>query len=63
MELKFGKSTDEALAQIEDRKYVKAFALSGKDVIKVGINFDVDKEHNIVDWKVLGAQTNNYNNG
>ena len=29
----------------------------------VGINFDVDKELNIVDWKVLGAQTNNYNNG
>ena len=62
MELKFGKSADEALVQIEDRKYAEAFALSGKDVVKVGINFDVDKEHNIVEWKVSGTQTKNNNN-
>ena len=52
MELKFCKSADEAIAQIDERKYAKAFALSGKEVVKVGINFDVDGEHNIVEWKV-----------
>ena len=52
MELKFSKSADEALAQIDERKYAKAFALSGKEVVKVGINFDVAGEHNIVEWKV-----------
>lgn len=52
MELKFSKSADEALTQIDERKYAKAFALSGKEVVKVGINFDVAGEHNIVEWKV-----------
>ena len=52
MELKFSKSADEALTQIDERKYANAFALSGKEVVKVGINFDVDGEHNIVEWKV-----------
>ena len=52
MELKFSKSADEALTQIDERKYANAFALSGKEVVKVGINFDVAGEHNIVEWKV-----------
>ncbi len=52
MELKFCKSADEALAQIDERKYAKALALSGKEVVKVGINFDVAGGHNIVEWKV-----------
>lgn len=52
MELKFSKSADEALTQIDERKYAEAFALSGKEVVKVGINFDVAGEHNIVEWKV-----------
>lgn len=52
MELKFSKSADEALTQIDERRYANAFALSGKEVVKVGINFDVDGEHNIVEWKV-----------
>lgn len=32
--------------------------------IRVGLytNFDVDKEHNIVEWKVSGTQTKNNNN-
>ena len=51
MELKFGKSAEEALAQINEKRYADAFALSGKQIIKVGIDFDMDS-HNISDWKV-----------
>nr|WP_297651778.1 ATP-binding protein [uncultured Prevotella sp.] len=50
MELKFDKTADEALAQINDNHYADAFAMSGKPVIKVGINFSVKEERNITKW-------------
>ena len=54
IELKFGKSADEALAQINDKRYADAFALRDKQIIKVGINFDM-VSHNLSDWKVEEA--------
>ena len=39
MEMKFDKSADEALQQINDRKYADSFAHRGKPVVKVGLIF------------------------
>lgn len=39
MELKFGKSAQEALDQINAKHYADAFAMKEKPVIKVGMNF------------------------
>ena len=47
MELKFGKTADEALAQINSNHYADAFAMSNKKIIKVGIGFDIKDERNI----------------
>ncbi len=55
MELKFGKSVDEALAQIESRHYADAFKMKGKEVVKVGLNFGVKDEVNCLEWKVVRA--------
>ena len=52
MELKFGKTADEALAQINANHYADTFAMSGKKIIKVGIGFDVKDERNITEWRV-----------
>ena len=51
MELKLGKSADTAMRQIELNEYNERFALSGKPVTNVGINFDSEKG-NIEDWIV-----------
>ena len=50
MELKFDKTADETLEQIEAKRYADAFALSGKKVVKVGIAFSVKDERNITEW-------------
>ena len=50
MELKFGRTAEEALQQINARRYADAFAMSGKQVVKVGIGFNVEQERNITDW-------------
>lgn len=52
MELKFGKSTEEALKQIETRQYADAFRMKGKKIVKVGINFMVKNGINSMEWKV-----------
>ena len=50
MELKFNKSAEEALAQIEARHYADAFKMSGKKVVKIGLNFSVKDEVNSLEW-------------
>ena len=50
-ELKLGQSADAAMRQIDLKEYAKRFALCGLPVVKVGVNFDVEK-HNITDWKI-----------
>ena len=52
MELKFNKSAEEALAQIEARHYADAFKMSGKKVVKVGLNFSVKDEVNTLEWVI-----------
>ena len=52
MELKFNKSAEEALAQIEVRHYADAFKMSGKKVVKVGLNFSIKDEVNTLEWVI-----------
>ena len=52
MELKFNKSVEEALAQIEAKHYADAFKMSGKKVVKIGLNFSVKDEVNCLEWKI-----------
>ena len=52
MELKFNKSAEDALAQIEAKHYADAFKMSGKKVVKIGLNFSVKDEVNCLEWKI-----------
>ena len=53
MELKFNKSAEEALAQIEAKHYADAFKMIGKKVVKIGLNFSVKDEVNCLEWKIV----------
>ncbi|MBQ4391817.1 MAG: PD-(D/E)XK nuclease domain-containing protein, partial [Prevotella sp.] len=50
IELKYGKSADEALRQIEERGYAQKYAMDGRPVVKVGLAFS-QEERNITEWK------------
>lgn len=50
-ELKYNKSANTAINQIEQKDYAKAFADDTRKVIKVGINFSED-QRSIEDWEV-----------
>jgi hypothetical protein len=43
---------DEALAQIDNRGYLLPYAASGKELVKVGVQFDPE-ERGITNWKIL----------
>ncbi|MDR0558662.1 MAG: ATP-binding protein, partial [Prevotellaceae bacterium] len=46
-------TAEDAMRQINDRKYTLPFTASGKNLVKVGVEFSVDKdERNIVRWTV-----------
>ena len=51
MELKYDKSADEALQQIDDKGYLIPYSADGKRLVKVGINYDSQKR-TIGDWKI-----------
>ena len=50
-ELKLNKNAATAMRQIDLKQYHKRFMLCGLPIVRVGINFDVDK-HNITDWTI-----------
>ncbi len=52
MELKINKTVEEALAQIEAKRYSDAFMLKGKPVVKVGLNFGLKDGVNTLEWKI-----------
>ena len=52
MELKFGKTAQEALDQINAKRYADKFNLSDKRIVKVGLNFAVKDEVNTLQWVV-----------
>ena len=51
VEVKMNKDAQTAMQQIDLKDYRQRFALCGKPVVKVGINFDSDKG-NIEDWRI-----------
>ncbi len=53
IELKLNKNAQAAMQQINLKNYARRFALSGKPITKVGINFDSTKG-NIEDWVIEG---------
>lgn len=52
IELKFNKSPQEALTQINSRRYAEAFAMKGKRIVKAGVNFVVNGRETALDWIV-----------
>lgn len=52
MELKFNKSVEEALDQIEAKHYADAFKMKGKDIVKVGMNFTLKDGVNTLEWQI-----------
>ena len=52
MELKYDKTADEALQQIDDKGYLIPYSADGKRLVKVGINYDSDKR-TIGEWKIV----------
>lgn len=51
IELKLNKDANTAMQQINLKQYDKRFALCGKQIVKVGINFDA-KKGNIDNWVI-----------
>jgi len=52
IEIKLDKSASEALEQIDLKNYSSRFALTGKPVVMVGVNFSRETA-NIEDWKIV----------
>lgn len=52
IEMKFNRSAQEALAQINDRRYTTAFERKEKQIVKVGLNFSFGHERNILEWAI-----------
>ena len=52
MELKFDKTAEEALQQIDDKGYLIPYSADGKRMVKVGINYDSQKR-TIGEWKIV----------
>ena len=55
IELKLNKDAQTALRQIDLKNYAQRFALSGKPITKVGVNFD-STVGNITDWEVVADE-------
>lgn len=52
MELKFDKTAEEALQQIDDKGHLIPYSADGKRMVKVGINYDSQKR-TIGEWKIV----------
>lgn len=52
MELKYDRSADEALRQIDEKGYLLPYSSDGKRLVKVGVSYDSDKR-TIGDWKIV----------
>jgi len=53
IEVKVDKSAEIALDQINLKNYGERFLIQGKPIVKVGINFDSEKTHNITGWIIM----------
>ncbi len=51
IELKYDSTAEEALKQIEDKKYDLQFDADGRKVFKIGVSFSSETRR-IEDWKI-----------
>lgn len=51
MELKYDKTADDALRQIDDKGYLIPYTAEGKRLVKVGVSYDSDRR-TIGEWKI-----------
>ena len=51
MELKYNRSAEEALHQIEEKEYALPWSIDSRTVIEIGINYSSEKRR-IDDWAV-----------
>ena len=51
VEIKTNRNAVSALRQIDDKKYASRYGLTGKRVVKVGVNFDT-AVRNLTDWEI-----------
>lgn len=51
IELKYDGTAEEALKQIESKRYTRKFQVDGRQVIRIGVNFS-SKTRCIEDWKI-----------
>ena len=51
IELKYDGSAEEALQQIEDKKYDRKYQMDGRQIIRIGVNFS-SKTRCIEDWRI-----------
>ncbi len=51
IELKYDGSAENALRQIEDKKYDRKYQMDGRQIIRIGVNFSSDTRC-IEDWKI-----------
>ena len=51
VEIKTNRNAVSALRQIDDKEYASRYGLTGKRVVKVGVNFDT-ATHNLTDWQI-----------
>ena len=52
IELKYDGSAEQALRQIEEKKYTRKFRMDGRKIICIGVNFS-SKTRCIEDWKIM----------
>lgn len=50
-EMKYDKSAEEAMQQIEDKQYALPFAIDSRKLFKIGVNFD-SKSNTINEWVI-----------
>lgn len=51
-EFKLNGTTDQALAQIDEKGYLLPYTADGRQLIKIGASFNT-KERNIGEWKIV----------
>ena len=50
-ELKYNKSAEIAMKQIEQKDYAKIYANDGRKIVKVGLNFSEDRK-SLENWEI-----------
>jgi len=53
IEVKIDKNADFALNQINLNDYGARFLIQCKPIVKIGVNFDSEKIHNITNWRIM----------